>query len=566
MKPIMNPQDVLHRTQTLQQEGRLAEAEILLKQLLRARPELDAAWHALGLLAYAAGNLPLAAELLAQAIALRGDVGLYQRNMGEILRRMGRLDEAVAAGRRATALMPADVDAQYNLGLALADQSQWAAAIAAYRQALALDPAHGLSWNNLGAALEKSGDRREAESAYARAVQRNPAHFEAQNNLGVLLLEQGKLEAAAECFNAAIAADPDFIEAHFNLSQAKTYTENDPQLQFLESRQASMSAMPAKTRIRYLFALGKGREDVGRYDGAFAAYAEGNRLKHALRPYDETKANTLHDDLMRVFDRQIFERHARSRPDGGVHDQTRKTPVFIVGMPRSGTSLLEQILSSHPDIHGGGELTDLNDVIMAAAPDGAFPERVAGLGAHDLARLGDAYMKRLEALSGDSLCIIDKMPANYLLIGMIRLMLPDARIIHAMRDPMDSCFSNYARLFSDDMDFAYDLGTLGRYYIRYITLMEHWHAVLPAGYVLDLRYEELVADTAQQTRRLLDFLGLPWHEGCLQFHQNQRSVRTASLAQVRQPIYRTSIARWKHFASHLQPLLNIVANYRETEP
>ncbi len=189
------------------------------------------------------------------------------------------------------------------------------------------------------------------------------------------------------------------------------------------------------------------------------------------------------------------------------------------------------------------------------------PDFVPGLAFDEFARLGEAYAERVWQLAPDAQRITDKMPANFFYIGMIRLMLPNAKIIHAMRDPMDSCFSCYARLFNDTMDFAYDLGTLGRYYARYIRLMRHWHAVLP-GTILDLRYEDLVADTEGQARRILDHAELPWDERCLAFHENKRRVHTASVAQVRKPIYKTSVARWERFSAHLAPLLELVKDYR----
>ena len=563
--------------------GRLPEAEGLLRQLLTAAPQFHPAYHTLGLIAYEVGKLPLAVELIAKAISIDANVALYHRNIGEMCRRLGRLEEAVAAGQRATVLAPHDLDAHYNFGLALTDKTEWEAAIRSYRRALELNPKHGLSWNNLGAALEKKGDMAEAEAAYAKAVELNPAHHEAQNNLGAIYSEQGKLDEASRCFDEAIKANPDFSEAHFNLSSLKTYREDDPHLLYLERNLGKAASMPEKARIRYWFALGKAREDVGRYDEAFAAYAEGNRLQHALLPCDEARADEMLTRVMTTFSREFFEAHTLSPSPspvngrGGSHsspltlvgeglgareDASSKSPIFIVGMPRSGTTLLEQILSSHPAVYGAGELMDMNQVIMNAAPDQRFPDFVPGLSAEDFARMGDEYRKRVWKLAPDAERITDKMPANFFYIGMIRLMLPNAKIIHAMRDPMDSCFSNYARLFNDTMEFAYDLGTLGRYYARYITLMQHWHAVLPPGSILDLRYENMVADTEGQARRILEYVGLPWDNNCLAFHENKRHVKTASVAQVRKPIYKTSVARWQRFEKHLQPLLDIVQPYQ----
>lgn len=541
-----------------QRNGQLAEAEAVLRQIVDSTPDHHAAWHMLGLIAFEVGKLPLSIELIVHAVRLNDAVPLYHRNLGELYRRLGRWDEAVAAGKRATGLAPNDLEAHYNLGLALTDMSEWDAAIRAYRRALELNPNHGLSWNNLGAALEKQGDLAGAEAAYARAVALNPAHHEAQNNLGAIYSLQGRLEDACRCFEALIKANPDFIEPHFNLSSLKTYRADDPHLLSLERNFARAGDMPAPARIRYWFALGKAREDAGRYDAAFAAYAEGNRLQHERLPCDEARADEMLARLIAVFDRGFFA--ARRGVPGGD-----KAPIFIVGMPRSGTTLLEQILASHPAVHGAGELPDLNQVILDAPARAGrrFPDFAPDLPPDDFRRLGEAYAERVWRLAPAARHITDKMPANFFYIGMIRLMLPQAKIIHAMRDPMDSCFSNYARLFNDTMEFAYDLGTLGRYYARYIKLMRHWHAVLPAASILDLRYEDLVADPEGQTRRLLDYLGLPWDDNCLAFHRNQRHVKTASVAQVRQPIYKTSVARWRRFEADLQPLLAIVQAYRE---
>jgi len=563
---LLSLPDAMLLAENLKLAGRLAEAEAVLRQIVKAVPDHHPAWHALGLIAYEAGKLPLAAELIAGAITIDANVALYHRNLGELCRRLGRLDEAVAAGKRATSLAPNDIDAQYNLGLALTGKGERDAAIRAYRRALQLNPDHGLSWNNLGAALEKQGNLTEAEAAYAKAASLNPRHAEAQNNLGAIYSEQGRLEDACRCFEEAISAAPDFIEPHFNLSSLKTYREDDPHLSYLERNLDKTANMPMQARIRYWFALGKAREDIGRHDAAFAAYTEGNRLQHAALPCDEVRADELLERVQTIFTRDFFEARSPAPPAPLPHaGELSKTPVFIVGMPRSGTTLLEQILSSHPAVHGAGELLDMNEVITNAAGCSGqrFPDFVPDLAPGDFMQMGEAYTERIWKLAPNAQRITDKMPANFFYIGMIRLMLPNAKIIHAMRDPMDSCFSCYSRLFNNTMEFAYDLGTLGRYYARYFELMQHWHAVLPAGTILDLRYEDLVADTEGQARRILDYLKLPWDDNCLAFHQNKRQVKTASVAQVRKPIYQTSVARWQRFATHLTPLLEIVQDYRK---
>lgn len=557
--------ELMVKAQACERSGHMAEAEAMYRRVIAADPKFHPAFHALGLLAYGAGNLPLAADLLKAAIALDKKAAIYQRNYGEMCRRLGRLEEAIAAGLLAAKLAPADIDAHYNLGLAYTDAKDYDRAVAAYRRAIKLNARHGLSWNNLGSALEQQGDKDAAEQAYAQAVELNPQHAEAQNNLGAIYSERGKLDEARACLAAAIAAKPDFVEAHYNLSSLKTYKKDDPHLAILESVYTNRSALSDHARIRYCFALGKALDDTGEYDRAFAAYEEGNRVQHAVLPMDERQADAMLGNIIRVFDKDFFA----ARKSSSLSNPVSKSPIFIVGMPRSGTTLLEQILCSHASVYGAGELVDLSCVITAltgADAGKSFTEGVPGLSADEMQRLGDEYVKRVWMLSPDSAYITDKMPANFFYLGLIHLALPNAKIIHAMRDPMDSCFSCYSRLFNDTMEFAYDQGTLGRYYVRYMKLMQHWHKVLPVGRILDLRYEDMVADTEKEARRVLEFVGLPWDENCLQFHKNDRLVKTASVAQVRRPIYKTSVSRWKHFARHLHPLFELVKDYRPAEP
>lgn len=545
----------------LQAAGNPAGAENLYRRILAEAPGYHPAWHGLGLIAVQVGKLPLAADLLAKAVALAGDVALYHRNLGEICRRLGRLAEAIAAGEKATALAPADLDAHYNLGLAYTDSGRQQEAISCYRRALTLNPKHNLSWNNLGAALEKIGDQAGAEEAYAQAVAIDPRHAEAQNNLGAIHSEQGRLAEARHAFAAAIAAKPGFVEAHYNLSSLKTYTAEDPHLAQLKTLAAQSATLPVEARIRYHFALGKAWEDVGEYDRAFAAYAAGNRLQYGLLPHDEAQAEAMLARIKEAFTPAFLDKPARPLPER----LAEKTPVFIVGMPRSGTTLIEQILASHPAVFGAGELGELHEVIHGApgAINGQpFTAWVPQLEDDAFPALGENYLEQVWRLKPEAACITDKMPANFFYLGMIRRMLPQARIIHARRDPMDSCFSCFSRLFNDSMAFAYDLTTLGRYYVRYMQLMEHWQAVLPKAAILDVRYEEVVADVEGQARRMLAHLGLPWDDACLDFHKNKRPVKTASVAQVRKPIYTTSVARWQRFGQHLEPLLAIVKDYR----
>ena len=546
----------------LEATGQANAAAQIYQQILNANPNVAAAWHALGILLFNGGNLEQAFDMFANSVRLEANNPMYHRNLGEISRRLGKLEQARLCGEAACKLAPKDVDAHYNLGLAYTDSLDYTKAIQCYKKAVKLDPKHGLSWNNLGSALEQQGDKKGALKAYEKAVALNAEHAEAQNNAGAIYSEQGKLDEARTAFAAAIKARPGFVESHYNLSSLKTYTLDDPHLAMLEAVHAQRELLTPHARIRYDFALGKALDDIGQYDRAFAAYDEGNRIQHSLLPMDEARADELLDAILNTFTPEFFKE--RERWTGAKPRD--KTPIFIVGMPRSGTTLLEQILCSHKSVFGAGELTDLNEVITEATganADQSFVSGVVNLTKEQIKKIGDKYLERVWKLSPESKYITDKMPANYFYLGLIHLALPNAKIIHAMRDPMDSCFSCFSRLFNDTMEFAYDQGTLGRYYRRYITLMRHWHKVLPEGSILDLAYEDMVADTEQQARRVLKFVGLPWDDKCLEFYKNDRLVKTASVAQVRKPIYKTSVARWKDFARHLQPLLALVREFRD---
>ncbi|WP_168172622.1 tetratricopeptide repeat-containing sulfotransferase family protein [Rhodanobacter sp. C05] len=541
--------------------GRLNDAVASYRGALAIKPDFIEAHAKLGYTLMAADLVEEAEPHFLQALAARPGNAQVHNSLGIVYRRQGRIADAETCYRRAMAITPDYAEAHSNLGNVLGEQGRNDEAEASYRQALAINDRMAEAHFNLGNILRQQDRQPEAERSYRRALEIQPEYLMALTNLGLCLKRQGRLDEASQCFQAAIAIKPDFLQAHCNLAPLKTYAVDDADLGLFEDQQHQLSALPVTGRVSYWFALGKMREDVARYDDAFAAYEAGNHLQRTQFPHDEAREVALVQRLQSVFSAAFFA--DRSKP---VH--AGKVPIFIVGMPRSGTSLIEQILSTHPGVHGAGELTELGDVvhsITSSTGDRAisYPEIATTLSADEFRRLGEAYIERVWRLAPEAERITDKLPANFQHLGMIHLMLPQARIIHAMRDPMDSCFSCYSRLFEGgNLDFAYDLGSVGRYYARYIELMQHWHRVLPAGTVLDMRYEDMVTDTEGQARRLLEYLGLPWHEGCLAFHRNKRAVRTASAAQVRRPIYRSSVARWQHFEAHLAPLLDIVQRYR----
>jgi len=547
-----------------------------------------------GIAAAGRGASDEAIACMRKAVALRSDLAAAQANLGLLLVAVRRHAEAEAPLRAALSLMPRDAVLRNALGVAHEAQQRLADAEKAYRAALELDPRLPEAHANLGNCLRRLGHLQQAEAHFVRAIDIKPDFVVAHYNLGVLLQEREEFERAIAQYRQALAFRPDYVEAlnnlgsclrsegfvdearatfervlqlqplqveaHCNLAQFKTYRADDPHVGQLLSQQHRLESMPEEGRARYWFTVGKMLEDCARHDESFAAYAQGNRIKRQGTCWDEAAHADLQRRIVATFTREHLAAHAvqPAAADG-------PTPVFIVGMPRSGTSLLEQVLATLPGVHGAGELTWLPEALNVDAELGqaGFPQSVAGCSTEEYLQLGRRHVRRLRELAPDATHVVDKLPDNFQHLGLIHLMFPGARIIHSMRDPMDSCFSCFSRLFiGNNLGYTYDLGATGRYWVTYHHLMRHWHAALPAGRILDVSYETMVSDFENQARRLVEYLGLPWDERCLGFHENRRIVRTASVAQVRKPIYRTSVARWKPYERHLGELLEIVRDYR----
>ncbi len=549
-----------------------------------------------GIAAASRGDADSAITAFAQAVALRSDFAIAHANLGLLLVATHRHAEAAAHLRAAVSVMPEDAALQNALGVAQESSNRLAEAEHAYRAALAVDPAMAEAHANLGNCLRRLGRLDDAQAHYVRAIALQPDFAVAHYNLGILLQDRGEHERAVAQYRQALACRPDYIEAlnnlgsclrtqglvdearatferilelqptrieaHCNLAQYKTYKPGDPQIDTLLAQQHRLASLSEDGQVRYWFTVGKMFEDVGQHDDSFAAYAEGNRAKHAITPWDEAAHHDLQRRIVATFTRETMREATAAESVEGP------TPVFILGMPRSGTSLLEQVLSTLPGIHGAGEITLLAETLQSAGNDigeGAFrfPETLGNWSGENLQRLGRRYIEGIRALTPQATHVVDKLPANFTHIGLIHLMLPNARIVHAMRDPMDSCFSCYSRLFSGgNLGFTYDLGTVGRYWVRYHELMQHWRDVLPPGRILDVSYETMVSDFENQARRVVAYLGLPWDDRALGFHDSQRVVKTASVAQVRRPIYRTSVARWKPYERHLGQLYELVKEFR----
>ena len=513
--------DAVHQGLVHHKAGRLEAAEAIYRRVLEAQPDNPDALHYTGVIAYARGEHDRAAELIEQAIALNPSNPEYFCNIGEVYRAGGRIDDSVTACRTALELLPDYPEAHSNLAIAL----------------------------RLGEELAP------AETHCRRALELKPDFPEALNNLGNILRELSRIDDARAVYKRCLAIKPDYAEGYRNLAGVKTFTPGDPDIAAMERILADPETSESNgTGLG--FALGKAYDDIGSYDTAFAHLERANGLARKTVDFDKAHIEQVIARHAATFDQAMM---ASAEGHGCESD----VPVFIVGMPRSGTTLVEQILASHPDVFGAGEMKDYSRIALG------IPERIGStLGYPECMRevdvglwrvMGEEYLAGVRARAPGAARITDKMPSNFQFVGLIHMMLPNARIVHCMRDPLDTCLSCYRTQFVHGQEFTYDLDELGFYYRHYAQLMEHWRRVLP-GKMLDLAYEDVVADVESSARRLIAFCGLDWDDACLDFHATERPIRTASAAQVRRPIYTSSMERWRRYERHLGPLIEALGS------
>ncbi len=600
------------------QKGRLAEAEDAARRAVAMDPALVSGWNNLGIVLQEAGKFAESLDCLERVIALQPDGAPAHNNLANTLRRLehleraeshyrqaleldpayaeahsnlafllsaqGRYDEAAAAAQHAIELSPRLVDAYLNLAEAEIGRHRHEAALrvldrlspfapqhpaaltaratvlrrierpdealAVARQAVALAPHSAETHHALAMALQALGQTDEALPHFEQAARLPGAVAEdALVGRAILLMEAGRRDAALAAFDQALEQFPGSVQARAGRADARTFKAGDPDIAALEACLADGERRSQRDRISAHFALGKAYLDLQDPAQAFHHLDAGNRQKRSTFTYDGAASSRW---MARIADAFPPEPHDRPHATG----EPSALPVFIVGMPRSGTTLIEQIVSSHPQVTGAGELSALRLVVEGS---GLFPDSMQGLAGEArgalFRQLGQAYLSRVTPLAQGRARLVDKMPSNFLYAGLIPLILPGARIIHARRDPVDTCLSCYTKLFAGEQPFAYDQVELGALYRSYARLMTHWRTVLPPERFIEVDYEAVVDDLEGEARRLIDFLDLPWDPACLNFHDNRRVVRTASVNQVRQPIYTTSKGRWQAYADYLGPLL-----------
>jgi tetratricopeptide (TPR) repeat protein len=533
--------------------GDLRSADALYASALTRNPRHAEAWHLRGLVAHQSGDPTTAVACVEQAVAIDPQQAVYWSNLGLFYQALRRLDQAIAAFRQAIRLQPDLAEARANLGNALNEKHDFQGAEAECRCALRLRPDLSAAYNNLGVALTGQERTAEAIACYRRAVELRPNSADAHRNLGHALRELGQFDEARREYETVVALNPRETHALYSLSLIKRHRPSEPQdLQRLTARLQD-PLLSLSERAELSFALGRVYDDWGRYDEAFEHFQWANK---AVRPaWDRLACAHSVEALIDAF---CADRVAALPPAGLATEQ----PVFIVGMPRSGTTLVEQILAASPRVAACGEVMDLQQMTLEleaeAAPDTPWPRCVLSLPPERLRELAQRYLDRRLARQPDALRTTDKMPTNFFQLGLIWRLFPHARVIHCQRDPRDVCLSCYFIDFSKRLEFAYDLEDLGTFHRLHDRIMAHWKRVLPLS-ILTVQYERLVAEPEQETRRIVDFCGLDWDERHLRFYENHNSVRTSSGWQVRQPVYATAVARWRNYERHLEPLLRALA-------
>ena len=617
--------EMLDESSARLQAGRLQEAETICRKALILAPENARAHHMMGAVEIKGGRRDVAIEHFRKAVQLRPNDAMYHntlgamcaearqparaihhfwqalmhepqqlnalQNLGQILLDMDDLFESQRVLERGLRISPEAVELNFLMGRVLLGQERAAESIEWLQRTLEREPQHVEAMIELGSAVEQGGSHQEAADHCREAIQLKPDFAEAHRRLANVLQEMGSIVAAIECYERAIELEPRALPVLRNLgvlyaqsgdSQRATeclrkmleYAPNSPEALFLLSQSdnfspdeatvqhlaelAETTSIPEPQRIRLHFALGKICEDGGGYAQAFAHYRQANSLKRAMTLYDRRATTARVDSLIQFFDEQRFQTLA------GRMAADSELPSFVLGMPRSGTTLVEQILASHPDIHGAGELNEVEQLpvklVGLVSPKVPFPNCLETLDAEVTRQLAEAHVETLREMAPDAKRVVDKMPANFFLMGLIALMWPKASVIHCRRDAMDVCLSCYTRHFANGQRYSWELADLGHYYREYERLTEHWRKVLPIR-VYEVQYERLVEHQSDVTRELIEFCGLDWDDRCLKFHETQRRIKTNPYA-VRRPVYTNSIGRWRRFEQYVQPLQDALSGQR----
>ncbi|NCF63610.1 MAG: tetratricopeptide repeat protein [Gammaproteobacteria bacterium] len=508
-------------------DGRMEDAEKALRELLAKDPNNARALRMLGSIALEANRYKAARRLLERAVELAPGVAMSWNDLANLHLKKDRYDEALEAVQRA----------------------------------IDIDPDFAHSYVVKGNILTRAQRHEDSLLAYQQGLEVSPQNVGALSGMGHVLKTIGRQDEAIAAFRKCIQANPAFGETYWSLANLKTFVFDPEEVQIMEEM-AKRENLADEPKVNILVSLGKHYENEKDYDRAFENYQRGNDLRRQHEIYDPVHTQVVHDRIIKTFNAEFFAEKA------GYGDPS-PDPILIVGLPRSGSTLIEQILASHSMVEGTMELPDLGrtiaDLNVQTPGRTEYPEAVMPLDKEQVASLGRDYLDATSRYRTDKPFFIDKMPNNFQAIGFLALILPNAKVIDARRHPLDSCLGSYKQLFFKGQSFTYDQFELGHYYMEYRRIMDHWHDVLP-GKVLEVNYEQVVTDQENQTRRILEYCGIPWEDQCLRFYETERAINTASSEQVRQPIYTKALNFWRNYEPHLGELIETMESLLKELP
>jgi tetratricopeptide (TPR) repeat protein len=538
-------------------KGLIDEALAALGRAAQLNPNVAEIHNNIGELLFKKGRFEEAAGVHLQAVRLKPDFALAWFRLGHAYRAIGdrRLEDALAAYRQAVKLKPDMAAAYLSMAVILANALRFEEALECHARAAALRPDAAHTQEAMGVIMLRQKGGAAAVEHFRRAVAADPGLFSSWNYLGVALRGQGLVDEARDCFRRMLALRPDSVLAHSQLVGSSRGNDSEKEIEPL-SELLRRADLTAEQRINAEFAMGTALDDVGRFDEAFDHFAKANSLMKERRAQmgDRYEPQFFHDQVDRLIETFTPEFFEQRRSWG----EPSELPVFVVGMPRSGTTLVHQIVASHPKVHGAGELNHIAYILSALENNDA--RRTPSTWAKEsLNEAAQKHLRFLQSLDPDALRVIDKLPKNLHHLGPIALLFPAARVVFCCRDPRDTCLSCYFQEFNYGNTFSFDLIHCAQYHVENDRLMNHWPRILPLK-MLKVQYEDVVADLEGQSRRLIDFLGLPWDSACLEFHRAQTTVFTSSVWQVRQPIYQKSVGRWRNYEGHLGGMMRALGS------
>jgi len=532
-------------------EGNFQKAEHVFLQIISQDPQNIIALYSLSCIAYQTGKIDEGIKILRKVTELKPEFPDGYNLLGILFNIKGELQGALNCYKKVIDLEPDYFEVYNNLGNVYEKLGQYDIAILNYINAISLKPDFELAHNNLENAFKKVGNLENTIDNLEKIVPIREENFLRYWNLAKALQDYGYIQLSLKQFHNVLLIKQNHVPTHRSISKLKKYNPDDPHINEMEKLYFS-KAITNADKVHLGFAIGKAYEDCKEYEKSFEFILTANKLKRLTYEYSIDETIKLTENIIYFFDRVLGNFQIKKK-------KSDKIPIFILGMPRSGSSLVEQILSSHSNVYAAGEIADFKNILfhltntkgIAKSYDifAQDPEKISNL-------LEELYSKRMRKYSEDSEYITNKDLYNFQLIGLIALAMPYAKIIHCTRDPMDNCLSIYKNLFSGFHPYAYDLEEIGQYYLQYQKLMEYWHNIIP-GVIFDISYEKLIEHQKAETKSLLEHCGLPWEDACLTFYKTKSRVSTASAAQVRQPIYKDSVKLWKRYEKQLEPLRKI---------